>query len=89
MDNLKDEWAERLGYQDEAGVLIVRVARGSEAAKRGLRRLMLIQQINGEQVETVAEYEDALAAIEPGDAFMMRVLGEQGTRLVGLRMPAN
>ena len=89
VENLKDESAERLGYEDEAGVLIVRVARGSEAAKRGLRRLMLIQQINGEQVETVEEYEDALAAIEPGDAFMMRVLGEQGTRLVGLRMPAN
>ena len=89
VENLKDEWAERLGYEDESGVLIVRVARGSEAAKRGLRRLMLIQQINGERVETVEEYEDALEAIEPGSAFMVRVLAEQGPRLVGLRMPAN
>lgn len=89
VENLKDEWAERLGYQDELGVLIVQVARGSEAAKRGLRRLTLIQQVNGERVETVAEYEDALEAIEPGDAFMMRVLGAQGTRLIGLRMPVH
>ena len=89
VENLKDEWAERLGYEDESGVMIVRVARGSEAAKRGLRRGMLIQEINGEQVETVEDYEDALEEIEPGSAFMIRVLGEQGTRLVGLRMPVN
>ena len=89
VENLKDEWAERLGYEDESGVVIVRVARGSEAAKRNLRRGMLIQEINDEQVETVEDYEDALAEIEPGDAFRMRVLGERGTRLVGMRMPVN
>ena len=93
VENLKDEWAERLGYEDESGVVIVRVARGSEAAKRGLRRGELIQAIKRKQVETVVEtvedYEDALEEIEPGDAFMMRVLGERGTRLVGMRMPAN
>ena len=89
VENLKDEWAERLGYEDESGVVIVRVARGSEAAKRGLRRGMLIQEINDEQVETVEDYEDALGEIEPGSAFMMRVLGERGTRLIGMRMPVN
>ncbi len=89
VENLKDEWAERLGYEDESGVMIVRVARGSEAAKRGLRRGMLIQEINDEQVETVEDYEDALEGIEPGSAFMMRVLGQRGTRLVGMRMPVN
>ena len=87
--NLTDERAERLGYEDESGVVIVRVARGSEAAKRGLRRWMLIQEINDERVETVEDYEDALEEIEPGDAFMMRVLGGRGTRLVGMRMPVN
>ena len=89
VENLKDEWAERLGYEEESGVVIVRVARGSEAAKRGLRRGMLIQEINDEQVETVEDYEDALGEIEPGDAFMMRVLGQRGTRLIGMRMPVN
>ena len=90
VEDLKEEWAERLGYEEESGVVIVRVARGSEAAKRGLRRGMLIQEINGEQVETVEDYEDVLEEIEPGSAFMMRVLGERGTpRLVGMRMPVN
>ena len=89
VENLKDEWAERLGYEDESGVMIVRVNRGSEAAKRGLGRGTLIQEVNGEQVETVEDYEDALEEIEPGDAFMMRVLGQRGPRLIGLRMPEN
>ena len=89
VENLKDEWAERLGYENESGVVIVRVARGSEAAKRGLRRGMLIQAINREEVETVEDYEDALEEIAPGVAFMMRVLGERGTRLIGMRMPVN
>ena len=89
VENLKDEWAERLGYEDESGVVIVRVARGSEAAKRGLLRGMLIQEINDEQVETVEDYEDALEEVEPGSAFMMRVLGQRGTRLIGMRMPVN
>ena len=96
VENLKDEWAERLerlGYEDESGVMVVRVARGSEAAKRGLRRGELIQAIKYKQAETVVEnvedYEDALEEIRPGAAFMMRVLGERGTRLIGMRMPVN
>ncbi len=96
VENLKDEWAERLerlGYEDESGVMVVRVARGSEAAKRGLRRGELIQAIKYKQAETVVEnvedYEDVLEEIKPGAAFMMRVLGDRGTRLVGMRMPVN
>ena len=96
---LTAELAQRLGYEDENGVLIARVKRGSEAARRGLNRGELIQEVGHKQeetqviyrrqVETVEDLEDALAEIEPGDAFMMRVLGQRGTRLIGMRMPVN
>ena len=89
VENLKEEWAQELGYEDESGVVIRQVARGSVAAKRGLRRGMLIQEVNRKQVKTVEDFEDALAEIKPGAAFVMRVLGERGTRLIGLRMPVN
>ena len=99
VQELTDELAERLGYEDENGVVIARVRRGSEAARRGLNRGMLIQEVGHKeeetqviyrrQVKTVENFEDALADIEPGDSFIMRVLGQRGTRLVGLRMPAN
>ena len=99
VQELTAELAQRLGYEDENGVLIARVKRGSEAARRGLNRGMLIQEVGHKQeetqviyrrqVETVEDLEDALEEIEPGDAFMMRVLGGRGTRLIGMRMPVN
>ena len=93
VQELTDALARRLRYEDENGVVVTRVERGSEASRRGLSRWMLIQEINSKPVETVGDFEDALAEIEPGDAFMMRVRwqdGRQGgTRLVGMRMPVN
>ena len=93
VQELTDELAQRLGYEDENGVLVARVKRGSVAARRGLKYRMLIQEVNRKQVETVEDFEDALAEIEPGTAFMMRVRWQdgrrEGTRLVGMRMPVN
>ena len=89
VQELTDALAQRLRYEDEDGVVVARVVRGSEASRRGLLRGMLIQEVNRKQVETVEDFEDALAEIEPGDAFMMRVLGQRGPRLIGLRMPEN
>ena len=87
VQELTDEWAQRLGYDEEYGVLVVGVEQGSEAARRGLRRGMLIQEVNRARVESVDDYEDMLEEIEPGDAFMMRVRARGGARLVGMRMP--
>ena len=89
VQELTDGLARRLSYEDVDGVVVARVERGSEASRRNLRRGELIQAVNRKQVGTVEDFEDALAEIEPGDAFMMRVLGQRGTRLVGLRMPVN
>ncbi len=93
VQELTDALARRLRYEDENGVVVTRVERGSEASRRGLRRWMLIQEINSKPVKTVGDFEDELAEIEPGAAFRMRVRwqgGRQGgTRLVGLRMPVN
>ena len=93
VQELTDALARRLRYEDENGVLVARVERGSEASRRGLRRWMLIEEVNSKPVETVDDFEDALAEIEPGDAFMMRVRWQdgrrEGTRLVGMRMPVN
>ena len=89
VQELTDELARRLGYDDERGVLVAKVVRGSEAARRGLQRGMLIQAINRMRVESVDDYEEVLAEIEPGDAFMMRVRSGQGSELVGMRMPVH
>ena len=87
VEELTDELAERLGYEDEYGVLVSQVKSGSEAARRGLKRGMLIQAINRMRVESVEDFADVVEEIEPGSAFMMRVKAQSGTRLVGMRMP--
>lgn len=87
VEELTDVLARRLGFEDEYGVLISQVQPGSEAARRGLRRGMLIQAINRMRVESVDDFEDVLGEIAAGDAFMMRVRSRGGARLVGMRMP--
>ena len=93
VQELTEELARRLRYEEENGVVVTRVERGSEASRRGLRQWMLIEEVNSKPVETVDDFEDALAEIEPGTAFMMRVRWQdgrrEGTRLVGMRMPVN
>ncbi|MDP6698072.1 MAG: trypsin-like peptidase domain-containing protein [Candidatus Latescibacteria bacterium] len=91
VEELTDELARRLGYEDERGVLVSRVAPGSEADRRGLDRGDLIQAINRIEVGSVDDYEDLLTAIEPGDAFMMRVWSRDNnsSELVGMRMPVH
>jgi serine protease Do len=86
---LTPEIAGRLGYdEDTEGVVIARVRTGSEAARRGLRRGLLITGINRLSVESLAEYEEAIAAIGPGEAFTLRVQTPGEKRLIAMRMPA-
>ena len=87
VQELTNQLAKQLGYEDDYGVLVSRVKSGSEAARRGLRRGMLIQAINRMKVESVEDFADVLEEIEPGTAFMMRIKARRGTRLVGMRMP--
>ena len=87
VQELTDELAQRLGYEDDSGVLVAQVQAGSEAARRGLKRGMLIQAVNQRRVESVDDFTDVVGEIEPGTAFMMRIKAQGGTRLVGMRMP--
>ena len=93
VQELTDGLAQRLNYEEENGVVVTRVKRGSEASRRGLRRWMLIEKVNSKPVETVDDFADALAEIEPGAKFRMRVRWWDGrwerTRLVGMQMPVN
>ena len=87
VQELSAEAADQLGYEGESGALIARVADGSEAARRGLRRGDLIQEINSQPVENVDDYEKALAELEPGQAVLLLRRRGPNTSYVGLRMP--
>lgn len=84
---LTDELAGQLGYEGMEGILVSRVRPGSEAARRGLRRGMLITGVNRTKVRSIDDYGDAVAAVEPGEAFTLRVRSRDDKRLVAMRMP--
>jgi serine protease Do len=82
--------AERLELPRETrGVLITDVEPGEpadEASPVGLRRGEVIVSVNGETVESVDEFENAVARFESGDRIRLRVLSAQGYRVVVLRL---
>lgn len=86
VQELTPEIARQLGYEEEKGVLVSQVERGSEAARRGLRRGDLIQEVNHQPVDSVEDYEDALARVEPGEAVLLLIRRNGYTRFIGLRM---
>ncbi len=87
VQELSPELAHRLGYEGEKGVVVTQVRRGSVAAREGLERGDLIQEIERQPVEGLEDYEEELAKIEEGDAFLMLVRNRGGTNYVALRMP--
>ncbi|MEN8721492.1 MAG: Do family serine endopeptidase [Alphaproteobacteria bacterium] len=61
--NLSPAFAEELGRDPlESGVVVVRLSRGSYAARRGLRPGDVLASLNGQSIKTSVELEQKLAA---------------------------
>jgi len=88
LQELTPEIARELGYEGEKGALVSGVRPRSEAARRGLRRGDLIQEVKNRPIEGLDDFEAALDKIEPGEAVLMVVRRGRNTRFVGLKMPA-
>ena len=76
--NLSPELAQRLGLEQEEGVVILRILPGSPAKEAGLEAKDIITHINGAPVSTVDEVTAKLGEAEVGDEVTVRVLrGEE------------
>ncbi len=58
---------------DEAGVYIYSVFTGSKAESAGLKPGDLVKQVNGEDIETEADFEKAVKDLEIGDTISLTV----------------
>jgi serine protease Do len=87
VQTLTPQLAARLGYDDEGGVVVVEVKAGSHAQSAGIAQGDLIKEVNRESVTDTAEYEDALAKSEPGEAVLFLIRRENATLFVAMRMP--
>ena len=84
---LTDRLAERLGYEDEQGVVIARVRGGSAAARAGLRQGDLIQEVNRKTVRSMDDFNELIADYGPGDAVLLYILRGDTGGYVAVRIP--
>jgi serine protease Do len=61
VQDLTTELAERSGFKNRSGVVIAKVAPGSEAAQKGLREGYVIRQINRREVTSEPQFKEAVA----------------------------
>jgi len=72
---------------DEDGVLITNVNANSPAERKGLQRGDLIQSVNGATVKSVREFKAAMGKVSAGSVVRIRILRENMTFTVYLRIP--
>lgn len=73
VQELTPQLADRLGYQDEKGVVITDVKSGSPAEEIGLRQGDLIKEINRQPIESLADYQKVMAALEKEQGLLLLV----------------
>ncbi len=86
--DLDSDLRQQLGYEEASGAVIRRVAPGGPAARRGVPEGLLIDEINGEQVETAEDVETVLQEASSDDIVNMRLVAPDGTNLIfNIRVP--
>ena len=61
-------------WEEEPGVLLVAIGKGSPAAEAGLRRGDIILAVDGEELESSADLREAISAREPGTTVTLTIL---------------
>ena len=77
VQNLTPELARQLGYEGTEGVLVTQVDPESAAYQAGLRRGMVIRQVNRQDVNNVEDFRRALEQSEQSKRVLMLVEDQQ------------
>ena len=78
VQNLTSELAKRYNHQDQKGVIVVKVKQRSAASKAGIREGDLIQEIDWEKVESLADYRRRLDQLKDESKVTLYVRHESG-----------
>ncbi|MBM4024187.1 MAG: PDZ domain-containing protein [Planctomycetes bacterium] len=74
VQDLTPEVLEKSGLKDPTGVVITKVAPGSEAADKGLREGYVIQEVNRRPVRGEQQFKEAVAAaLQEGRRLLLLV----------------
>jgi serine protease Do len=87
VQNLTDQLAQRLGYEDEEGVLVADVKPTSVADREGLKEGDLIIAVNRQPVRNIGDFNKELSSVEPDDIVLFRIKRGSVSLFAALRMP--
>jgi len=79
---LTRELAERLGYEDLSGVVVVEVEAGSPADDQEIQSGDLITEVNRQSIRNLKQWNNAVAKAAQKGKALLRIRNEDGTRLV-------
>ncbi len=82
LQNLTREVAERLGYPEDAGVVVSQVEAGGQAARIGIRPGYLVESVARKRVATVEEFLQAVREHASGGRIMLRIRGPRFAQFV-------
>ena len=88
VQNLTEDLANQLGYDTPEGVIVTQVDLQSPAYLAGIRRGMLIRQVNRQEVHNVQEFQKAVAQSEQNKHVLLLVQDQTATRYITLRLAA-
>lgn len=85
VDDLSEDEAQRLGFQETSGVLVTAVAPRGIAFMAGIRRGMLILEVERKPVRSIAQFEAALKGRSLGDGVLLKIHSQDGVQYVLLQ----
>lgn len=85
VDELTEELARRLGYEEATGVLITGVAKDGMAAQAGIREGMLILKVGNQQVDSVAQFKEAIKNESLEEGVLLLIRATDGNKFIVLQ----
>jgi serine protease Do len=82
VQNLTPELAQQLGYSDTEGVVVAQIDPRSEAYQAGVRRGMVIREINHQGVSNTQDFRQAVQKAEQDKQLLMLVQSQQATMYI-------
>jgi serine protease Do len=86
VQNLTADLARQLGYDTAEAVVVTQVDPNSEAYQAGLRRGMLIRQVNRQDVHNTEEFRRALGQSKPPKRVLLLVQDQEATRYIAFSL---
>ena len=86
LQNLDENIASQLGFTGDGGVVISAVEPGSQAAREGLARGMIITEVNRIPVKNVQEFKDALEKGKKDGSVLLNIQQEGHSRYVAMKL---